>query len=65
MNNKRKLSQICLLSLKPYLEFTFLQESLLNLLSINFDEIKQKLESEIDIIKFIYFNRYWFHNILY
>jgi len=42
-----------------------LQESLLNFLSIHFDEIKKKLESETDIIKFIYFNRNWFHNILY
>ena len=65
MNSENKFLQICLLSFGSCLEFTCLQESLLNLLSIHFDEIKKKLESETDIIKFIYFNRNWFHNILY
>ena len=61
--NKVLLSQICLFNFNSCLEFACLEESLLNLLQ--FDKIKQKLESETDIIKFIYFYRNWFHSILY
>ena len=38
---------------------------MIDLLPKYFDEIKTKLESETDIIKFIYSNRNWFHKILY
>ena len=65
MNKISTFSHICLSNFNSCLEFASLQESFLNLLSIHFDEIKQKLESETDIIKFIYFNRNLFHNILY
>ena len=66
MNKESKLTQICLFNFKPYLEFKFLEEGFANLLpALYFDKDKQKLELETDIIKFIYFNRNWFHNILY
>ena len=66
MNKESKLSQICLSKFNSYLEFAFLGESFVSLLSVFcFDKIKQKLESETDFIKFIYFNRNWFHSILY
>ena len=64
MENVSKLYKIMLSYLNSYLEFIFLSESLLNLPKL-FDKIKQKLESEVDIIKFIYYNSIWFHNILY
>ena len=64
MEKVSKLYKIMLSYLNSYLEFTFLSESLFNLPKL-FDKIKQKLESETDTIKFIYFNRNWFHNVLY
>ena len=64
MEKVSKLYKIILSYLNSYLEFTFLSKSLFNLPKL-FDKIKQKLESEADIIKFIYFNSIWFHNILY
>lgn len=62
--SSKNLNKILLSYLNSYLEFTILQESLLNLF-IDLDKIKQKLVSETDIIKLIYFNRNWFHNTLY
>ena len=64
MEKESKLYKIMLSYLNSYLEFAFLQESFLNL-PIFFEKTKQKLESETDIIKFIYFIRKWFHQILY
>ena len=64
MENVSKLYKIMLSYLNSYLEFTFLSESLFNLPKL-FDKIKQKLESETNTIKFIYFNNISFHNILY
>ena len=65
MEKLNNLYENYLLYFKSYSEFIFLEQSLIALLSIYFDEIKQKLELETDIIKFIYFNRNWFHKILY
>jgi len=59
-----KLYKNILSYLNSCLEFTILQESFLNL-PLLFEKIKQKLESETDIIKFIYYNRIWFHKVLY
>ncbi len=56
MEKISKLYKIMLAYLNSCLEF--------NLPKL-FNRIKQKLESEADTIKFIYFNRNWFHNILY
>ena len=64
MEKVSKLYKIMLSYLNSYLEFTFLSKSLFNLPKL-FDKIKQKLKSETDTIKFIYFNRIWFHNVLY
>jgi len=63
-DSSKKVDKILLLYFNSCLEFTFLQESLLNLL-IDLDKVKQKLRSATDIIKLIYFNRIWFHEILY
>jgi len=62
---KLRLYENYLLNFKSYTEFIFLVQPLIILLSMHFDEIKQKLESETDIIKFIYFNRSFFHKVLY
>ena len=64
MKKVTKLNKTLLSYFNSCLEFTLLQESLTNLPKY-FDEIKQKLKSEANIIKFIYFNRIWFHNALY
>ena len=64
METVRKLYKIMLSYLNSCLEFTFFSESLIHLPKY-FDKIKQKLESEADTIKFIYFNSNWFHNVLY
>ena len=53
MEKINKLYKIMLSYLNSCLEFTILQESFLNL-PLLFEKIKQKLESETDIIKFIY-----------
>ena len=60
-----KLSQICSTNFNCCSEFIFLGQPLIASLPKYFDEIKKKLESETDIIKFIYFNRNWFHKVLY
>ena len=66
MNKESKLTQICLFNFKPYLEFKFLEEGFANLLpALYFDKVKQKLESNPDNMKYIYFIRKWFHKILY
>ena len=65
MKKVSNLSQICLIIFKSYSEFIILEQPLITLLTKYFDEIKQKLESETDIIKFIYFNKNWFHKELY
>ena len=64
METVRKLYKIMLSYLNSCLEFTFFSESLIHLPKY-FNRIKQKLESEADTIKFIYFNKNCFHNILY
>jgi len=65
MKKVSNLYKICLLYFQSCSEFIFLEEPLLNLLSLHFDKIKKKLESGTDIIKFIYFNNNWFHKVLY
>ena len=65
MKKVSKLSQICLTNFSCCSEFIFFEQPLIALLPKYFDEIKKKLESETDIIKLIYFNRNWFHKILY
>ena len=65
MKKVSKLSQICLTNFSCCSEFIFLGQPLIALLPEYFDEIKKKLQSETDIIKFIYFNRNWFHEVLY
>ena len=65
MEKVNNLSQIGLINFKSYSEYMLLGQLLIDLLIICFDEIKKKLESETDIIKFIYLYRDWFHKILY
>ena len=65
MNKKNKLSYNNLINFISCSEFIFLRQPLIVLLPKYFDEIKQKLESETDIIKFIFFNRNLFHKLLY
>ena len=65
MEKVRKLSQICLTNFSSCSEYIFLELPLVSLLPIYFDEIKKKLELETDFIKFIYWNRNWFHKVLY
>jgi len=63
--NKRTKSEISKINFESCSEFIFLEQPLIALLSISYVAIKQKLESEEDIIIFIYFNRNWFHKVLY
>ena len=65
MEKLNNLSQINLTNFKSYSEYILLGQLLIDLLIICFDEIKKKLKSETDIIKFIYLYREWFHKILY
>ena len=65
MEKLNNLYENHLLYYKSNSEFIFLIQPLITLLSKYFDEIKQKLESETDIIKYIYSNKNWFHNMLY
>ena len=65
MEKVNNLSQIGLINFKSYSEYMLLGQLLIDLLIICFDEIKKKLESETNIIKFIYLYRDWFHKILY
>ena len=65
MKKVSKLSQICSTNFNCCSEVIFLGQPLIDLLPKYFDEIKKKLQSETDIIKFIYFNRNWFHKVLY
>ena len=65
MNKISKLSQIILFNFTSSSEYIFSEQILLVLLPKFFDEIKQKLESETEIIKFIYLIRHLFHKFLY
>ena len=65
MEKLNNLSQINLTNFKSYSEYILLGQLLIDLLIICFDEIKKKLKSKTDIIKFIYLYREWFHKILY
>ena len=65
MNKRRNLSEISRINFESCSEFIFLEQTLIALLSISYVAIKQKLESEEDIIIFVYFIRNWFHKVLY